>query len=397
MAYSSQPFSPKIWHGLWAWPLYKRPKMLGSLNCPHSKSLYDLYICIYKLIYYIWHHMTYIRLEGKKYMKALARSSQPLSWLRLLSSNSKIFALIRGFPNSSHTEESCPAIRLRLIRVTGVTGVTGVTFTTSESLYPLHDFIHILVGQGIYQPHFQIWLFQILSQGPIIASVQNQIWNWLQSSEQMFLRLSVETILSFPMFPSKHPTKSSSRDPESKPQCRKRLQRPQWPVWVELFLAHVGKAQRSLGKAKARPQKSTWKNGHVFWVLLFFLISEKNCMRFVGDIWQFFPNRDRDRIWSLILQGFYGFVSSCDASWVWIPSAKISCPCIKAPGSAGPVQETKPRTSAFQHGIKGKNLDISTHWKSFTIYSCRMLQMKDWKSESGYSNVARACCILLWF
>ena len=173
---------------------FKRIKKQGQKQRP-QKRRYTEGLGIYKLIYYIWHHKTYIRLEGKKYVKALARRSQPLSSSRLLSSNSKIFALIRGFPNSSHTEESCPAIRLRLIRVTGVTGVTP-----SESLYPLHDFILILVGQGIYQPHFQIWLFQILSQGPIIASVQNQIWNWLQSSEQMFLRLSVETILSFPMF-----------------------------------------------------------------------------------------------------------------------------------------------------------------------------------------------------
>ena len=150
---------------------FQRTKMIGRFQLPSQQQpVWPVYIYTYIYTYhynYIYSitYDVYLLLEGKKVHGANGSVRSQLSWSRLLSSNSKIFALIRGFPNSSHTEESCPAIRLRLIRVTGVTGVT-----LRESLHPLHDFIHILVGQGIYQPHFQIWLFQILSQGPIIAS-----------------------------------------------------------------------------------------------------------------------------------------------------------------------------------------------------------------------------------
>lgn len=164
MAYSSQPF--ELPEDLWAWSLFNEQRWLVVSTALTATAcvtcIYNIIIMNYIYCIYITYDV-YLLLEGKKVHGANGSVRSQLSWSRLLSSNSKIFALIRGFPNSSHTEESCPAIRLRLI-----TGVTGVTL--SESLYPLHDFIHILVGQGIYQPHFQIWLFQILSQGPIIAS-----------------------------------------------------------------------------------------------------------------------------------------------------------------------------------------------------------------------------------
>lgn len=123
----------------------------------------------------------------------------------------------------------------------------------------------------------------------------------------------METFLSFGKTKSeKHlfGTKSSSRDPESKPQmCQKRLLQPRWPVWErprsEAF--HRGeKAQRSLGKAKAQPTKSTWTNDPncffaTFSECCYFHLISKTCrlgMRFVADIWQQFFRRTGTEIGS---------------------------------------------------------------------------------------------------